>query len=439
MRGDVVDAPAGQVVWRSASGTTAADGTLGLLVPVGMMTHVIAFDRDGRRAIFRAPDDDCFAPCAGFGGCGTCSHAPCTWPRQDERCASEIVEVALRLAKPAHVVGRVVDGRGRPVRGARVTAVDADEDTLAMLGVVLEPPYIEPLDEWSRVAPSSPDRSPIVTANDGRFAFDVIASQPFMVIATAPGYRAAVSRRRQLRSGASVHVDVRLRRAFHLDLHVVDDAGSPIAGARVAVGGDLDWEGNDPRTDAAGNLVMDGFDGSEQELIVDAEGYAAFQQKVTPRSRPQTVKLRAVPHVIVNVSAPPALLAAFGDRPILELQLLRRDESLVAGRVKGPESAPDVRVRNPFMTDAERTVIETAAVKVALARAKEAIARRQPVEVGPDGRGRAAIEEIPPGEYRVCVAAPAPGSCGPTVRVENERSPTVKLRLRADGSIASWD
>jgi len=71
-----------------------------------------------------------------------------------------------------------------------------------------------------------------------------------------------------------VHVDVRLRRASHLDVKVVDDAGRPIAGARVAFAGGLDLDGEDARTDAAGHILLDGLDGCEDDLIVAADGYA---------------------------------------------------------------------------------------------------------------------------------------------------------------------
>jgi hypothetical protein len=69
---------------------------------------------------------------------------------------------------------------------------------------------------------------------------------------------------------------------------------------------------------------------------------------------------------------------------------------------------------------------------------EDRMSRTETVEIGRDGHGRVAIEGLAPGEYTVCVSAPGEGSCGPTVQ-PSKRARAVRLRLAADGSIASWD
>ncbi len=90
------------------------------------------------------------------------------------------------------------------------------------------------------------------------------------------------------------------------------------------------------------------------------------------------------------------------------------------------------------MSDVEKAEFEKAEARRERDHFREIWNRRTTVEIGRNGNGRVAIEDLLPGPYIVCVADPTNGSCGPTVRPQTRAAP-VRLRLGADGSIAAAD
>jgi protocatechuate 3,4-dioxygenase beta subunit len=197
----------------------------------------------------------------------------------------------VRLSRGARWSGRVVDGAGRPVPGARLD-LDADGDETSLVDF--------------------PAGGSWRAADDGSFVVPALPPGTVKIVARADGFAPTQESRRILDDRPLPPLDIVLLPGRRLAGRVVAPSGAPIAGATVL----LDWiarkptsPGIDPvslagrdesytrkqqtRTDAAGGFLLDGVPPGVLELLVSAEGWR------DPRYR------QAKSHVDVAVDGPP--------------------------------------------------------------------------------------------------------------------------------------
>ena len=389
MRPDVVDSPRGTDTWLSGAAFTGADGVATIRVPTGTATHVVARDAAGRVAVAREDVyDSCMMPCAGQ-SCGFCADAPCTY-RRAPSCSGERTRV-MRVHHPGVISGRVVDHNRRPLAGAHVLAVQVKDFEQTADPWSDSAHWI--LDEWSRVATGPPHLAPVQTDSTGAFAFQVARPEPLLVVAAAPGQPLA-----------SVRVDPAEPRRFielrtgppsRLALRVVDGAGQPVE-ATVYVGDD----GKLFQTDAAGRALLSGLSARRETFWVTADGFESRELVLAPDQSEVLVRLSPRRHVAVEVTAPRALVSSLGDRPLVEVELVPSD-----GRPLTP-SYPDKR--------------------------------RGAAELAPDGHGRAFLNEVLPGMYRVRVTWRGGLVRGPEVLVPAAGIASATVHLAGDATLSGF-
>ncbi|MBK8979928.1 MAG: sigma-70 family RNA polymerase sigma factor [Planctomycetes bacterium] len=191
----------------------------------------------------------------------------------------ELGEIELRREKLA--LGRVVDPRGRPIRGARL-AVPLDReglDTSAALGdlaplvdAALEPQLgdgdrvavgcgagatVLDLPPWLRELAGALRRPPVVTAPDGTFGWPTVGAAEVELAVEADGFL-PVTAVMQAADPAIRNDDVVLEPLPRVEVAVVDVRGRPVADAELMVGARPDERGA-ARLRPAGRTDPDGF------------------------------------------------------------------------------------------------------------------------------------------------------------------------------------
>ncbi|HSF39273.1 MAG TPA: carboxypeptidase-like regulatory domain-containing protein [Thermoanaerobaculia bacterium] len=126
------------------------------------------------------------------------------------RAGQELANVDLVLAPAATIEGRVLSPMGRPIPGAEVVVQEAGER--GMIGFA---------------------RLRATADGDGIYLLDGVPPGPRTLAASAEGYRRTV-RDLDVKAGENA-LDFDLETGLEISGRVVDDSGSPVAGARVSL------------------------------------------------------------------------------------------------------------------------------------------------------------------------------------------------------------
>lgn len=160
----------------------------------------------------------------------------------------DLASVEIVLLPGGTVEGRVLSPEGHPVPGAQVRLAEAGAENRSLLVRAL-------------------------ADGDGRYRLDGVPPGPRTLEATAEGYRRGV-REAEVTAGTGT-VDFELERGLEVSGRVVDDAGSPVGSADVAL-----LVGNDARnarraiTGADGGFRLSGIEDGTYRLMARKDGYA---------------------------------------------------------------------------------------------------------------------------------------------------------------------
>jgi protocatechuate 3,4-dioxygenase beta subunit len=250
----------------------------------------------------------------------------------------------IRLAPAAALDGRVTDAAGRPAAGVPVLLETLGEDSG---------------EETPAGDPAAGART--LTDDDGRYAFDSLEPGRRRLSALRPGGRRLAGASLDLHNGPN-RLDLAQPPALSVSGRVLDDAGAPLAGARVFL------EGPDPEDRwlvvgaEDGGFSFGGIPEGDYRLSVLAKGFA-----------------QPVPREVQVASS-----AVQG----LELRLRR------GGTIVGNLAGVSAEELNGLMI-----VAEEKAPGPGSGRAAPAARSRRLGLAGPDGRYR--IPDIPPGVWKV--------------------------------------
>jgi beta-lactamase regulating signal transducer with metallopeptidase domain/peroxiredoxin len=198
------------------------------------------------------------------------------------------------LSKAATVKGRVVDGTGKPVKGAQV-----------------ETGGIEYRDE----------RKPVATDELGKYTLRGCEAGPAIVTTHAEGFGPEFREVNVPKGGEVEAPDIRLGKASTLRVRVVDRAGKPVAGAYLQVG---TWRGHDSllrigaqtevpwrstwnaQTDAAGRFTWASAPSDAMLVHIFKEGYMRMDPvSLTASDQEQVVTL--APGLVISGSVTDAV------------------------------------------------------------------------------------------------------------------------------------
>lgn len=184
-----------------------------------------------------------------------CSHAaPAPQSRTPEACSTEV--------RRAEVLLRVLDARGRPLSGARVS--------------------LNPVVPGTPSPPERVDGLMTDAAGEVRLTPRLDPGQSPFVVITAEGYR-PLHWTLELLPGERRRVDVKPRPSVPVSGRVVDTRGQPVPGAEVVGRGDSDY--GQTRTDAEGRFLLPELAPGPVALTVSLQGQALVsEQVVAPRA-----------------------------------------------------------------------------------------------------------------------------------------------------------
>ncbi len=201
-----IDAEPDDLPAATTSGRTDRDGRFLATLPPEVDVVFLARDDRGREGISPLVSLDPAAAADAEGGSPPAAR----------------VRVQVELAERGAIAGTVVDPRGSPVAGARVAV-----SSWSSLGV----------DDESLIA-GDPE---VETDARGAFRIELRVMGAFNVEVEATSFRTATERAVQVLPGRETPLRIALEPAYVIRGRVVDAAGGPVAGARVAaqaVGGD---------------------------------------------------------------------------------------------------------------------------------------------------------------------------------------------------------
>lgn len=203
-------------------------------------------------------------------------------------------DFTLVLADACEVAGRVVDERGRPVEGAEVALA------------VPELPRLAATSPDGMVEPRSLYEDTRSTGADGAFTF---AAAPRTRLALSVAHPTHMPWHGPVALGAAP-VLVTLQRGASIRGVVRDEAGAPVAGARVAA-----WHTDRPTqrvvADATGGFQLDGLDLTREVLLTAyAAGHAPGSRSVAPVAGGAH---EASSDVVLTLPAPAALRGTLED------------------------------------------------------------------------------------------------------------------------------
>jgi protocatechuate 3,4-dioxygenase beta subunit len=257
----------------------------------------------------------------------------------------DLKALVVTLRQGAVLEGKVTDAAGKPLPGALIRSIEADESG----GV----------SSW-RLASSEPTS----TLEDGAFRIENVRTGKLVVQASHPAYLSASKNAIETSEGSAVQLTFALTSGAVLEGKVLDTSGSPVQGARVRFGSldpppagiDANYrDPEDPVTESDGTFRLEGLIPGRYRLTAEAEG--------------------AAPSAAVEAST------GSGTASVLRLA----QAFVIAGNVRGPGGGPisgvEVQIQQP-VDGGWRTV------------------ERGPT--APDGAFE--IRDIPAGTYRVRVA-----------------------------------
>jgi len=170
--------------------------------------------------------------------------------------------VVIRLVAGAGIAVTVVDQAGHPIKEAEVKLGDREQQ----------------------------GPRPVKTGDGGTARLAPVHPGWLTIVASAPGYAPGSAFATAGAAGTTAQVTVRLRRGYPVSGHVRDEAGKPIAGARVTIDDGL-WAGQidtgGATTDAQGGFTIAALAaGAHALLAVDGEHAPARSPRIAVSDRP---------------------------------------------------------------------------------------------------------------------------------------------------------
>ena len=243
------------------------------------------------------------------------------WPREEPRAAPrpavdaplarmlpefETVEVSSGSTEGLTLTGRVLDAAGRPVAGADVflaasaqktlTSVRCDECDQSLLACPARESGLHALAFFEQARGFLQPKATARTDAQGRFRFERLAGVSFSVWARASGFGAAMRER----AAPGERVDLYLPPLRSIGGQVVDEAGQPVAGARVhAVSRKVPLQ-HEAVTGPDGSFSLSGLGEGPFYVLATASGFLpAVESQVEAGPRP--VRLRLEPSRTLEV------------------------------------------------------------------------------------------------------------------------------------------
>jgi hypothetical protein len=226
--------------------------------------------------------------------------------------------IALELLRGARLLGRVTTPAGAPIAGARVRCAGAEVDDLAVRAGVL-PLAAEAAAMPPGAAPAVGDAQSTVTDSRGRFSLDGLVPGRYRIAVVHDGYQ-PLGTEAVVQAGEARDLGaLALVQGFPVRGRVLDEAGAPLEGARVAVSAGAGGATGLPGavTDGAGQFALALAPG-RYRVTATAEGRGTATAETEAESG--------------------------GAQPALELRLARADASL-EGSVQDSVGRPLARAR----------------------------------------------------------------------------------------------
>ena len=209
----------------------------------------------------------------------------------------------VEVGATAGLTGRVVDAEGKPIAGADVRVLAGFENMLELLGNMAE--------LFGTLGREPTPLARGATLDDGTFRLDGLPPGPLVILASAAGKRQTVHPIRMTAKGAAAGAPTIVLEAGGVVAGiVVDAAGAPIAGARLAL---LETGDNDPSSFLTKRtFTTTGPDGRfralvdegarEVRAVVDAQGYpTTFSAQLKPGQEDARIVMIAGASVEVRV------------------------------------------------------------------------------------------------------------------------------------------
>ncbi|HEX8825947.1 MAG TPA: carboxypeptidase-like regulatory domain-containing protein, partial [Archangium sp.] len=218
----------------------------------------------------------------------------------------ESVEVSSGTAQGLTLTGRVLDSAGKPVAGAEVflaasaqktlTSVRCDECGQALLACPARESSLHALAFFEQARGFLQPKATVHTDAQGRFRFEHLVGVSFSVWARATGFGAAMRER----AAPGEPVDLYLPPLRSIGGQVVDEAGQPVAGARVhAVSRKVPLP-YEAVTGKDGAFTLSGLGEGPFYVLASADGFLPSVESQV-EAGPRSVRLRLEPSRTLEV------------------------------------------------------------------------------------------------------------------------------------------
>ncbi len=231
-----------------ASAAAAADDALGELC-------VLTSEPDGaplpgaRVRLYSEAEDESYLP---VGEATTEAHGEACFTRVPRGSLWVLAEAPARARASTHLIFE------------QERRVNLELATASKLTVTVSDELGAPLPRATvLVTASDPLPYGALTDENGKVQFEWLPRAPFSVRVSAPGYESA------LRQGINADLSVALRRLSGIDVHVVNQDGSPAGGANVLIAGSALWPARRAETDASGLARIRGLSAGSYDLRAD--------------------------------------------------------------------------------------------------------------------------------------------------------------------------